>query len=64
MVRMFPDMWLVIVALLWNIFWLNVETLEKLDKDIMMLSEQQLYQEISATVLYDFLCEIGLLYNI
>ena len=53
MVQMCPNMWLVIVTLLWNTFWLNVENSQELDKDYDAGNLQQLFQEISVTYVFE-----------
>ncbi len=63
-VNMYPDDWLVTVTLLWNIFWLNVETAEVRQKYYDADSLQQLFQETSVTYVFDLLHEVGLFYRI
>ena len=52
MAKMYPDVWLVTETWLWNIYWLNVETLLMLDRDIMMLRVYRSYSSKSMLHMY------------
>ena len=62
MVKMNRYVWLITVTSLWNIFWLNVEILLKLDRYVAE-DLQQLIHEVSISYVFNFLSGIGLFYE-